>query len=246
MTNEELAVKIQEGKTEYYPLLWEQTERLLYVYMQRYKSKLQYRFDSVGYTDEDIMQELYFTLPKAVKSFDNTKDCKFTTYLKYFVSNCIFNIVGFNRKEDLLNKSVSFDSLVSDNPEDGTFLDLIEDESAEEEFCKVEDSIYYSELRKILFEIMKTTLSPAELKRIQEYYFNNKTIVKISEEEDCSSSAVSFSIRHGVKKIQESPEAERLKMYCDFDLYNGNGYKAFKNRGCSTVEMVAESVRLYG
>lgn len=240
MSNEELAVMIQEGKTEYYSQLWTQNEKLLYLYLHRFKHNSQERIDSYGLTDEDIIQELYFALLKAVESFDSKKEYKFTTYLHYHVLNTFRALVGAHKKTDLLNISASLDNLVSDSPEDGTFIDLIADESAEEEFCKLEESICNEDVREILDEAMQNYLSPAELKRIREYFFNNKTIQKISEEENCSHSAVSYSIKNGLNKIKRSPEGERLRSFCDIDLYDGNGYEAFRNRGCSTVEMATE------
>lgn len=240
MNNEELAVMIQEGKTEHYSQLWTQNEKLLYLYLHRFKHISQEHIDSYGLTDEDIIQELYFALLKAVKSFDSKKEYKFTTYLHYHVLNTFRALVGAHKKTDLLNISASLDSMVSDNPKDGTILDFVADESAEEDFCEIENNAYNEELRKILDEVMQKNLSPAELKRIREYFFNNKTIQKISEEENCSNSAVSYSIKNGLNKIKRSPEGERLRSYCDIDLYNGNGYEAFINRGCSTVEMATE------
>ena len=57
MTNEELAIKIQRGQTEYYTELWKQCHKLLYLIAQRKLEKMSLP-NFVGI--DDIEQEMYF------------------------------------------------------------------------------------------------------------------------------------------------------------------------------------------
>ena len=83
MTNEELAVMIQNGHTELYTDLWEQVYRLVCRKAERYSHLLQengWRTDPEDFT-ADLIQSGYFALIDAVKYFDSKKGIKFNTYL---------------------------------------------------------------------------------------------------------------------------------------------------------------------
>ena len=86
MTNEELAIQIQAGNTQYYSELWQNVHRL----MHKILHKKLLRIELPNYlTSEDIEQELYFALCNAVQAYDDTKPYKFTSYLDYHIMNAV-------------------------------------------------------------------------------------------------------------------------------------------------------------
>ena len=76
MTNEEIVCKIQKdvNTTEYMELLYTKNRPLLYKW-----AKLFQKHDNM----EDLMQEAYFGLYKAVKTYDPERDCLFMTHAKW-------------------------------------------------------------------------------------------------------------------------------------------------------------------
>ena len=78
MTNEELAIRIQDGETELYTQLWDNTKYLLFRIM---RSKLNSAMIPNHITIDDLRQEMYFALCKAVNYYDREKSFLFSTYL---------------------------------------------------------------------------------------------------------------------------------------------------------------------
>lgn len=80
MSNEELVSLIQNGenRTENMGILYEQNEKMIFGIVKPYSSLV----DS-----DDLMQEAYFALDDAVKSFDSSVGVKFMTYAAYKIKS---------------------------------------------------------------------------------------------------------------------------------------------------------------
>lgn len=75
-------------------------------------------------------------------------------------------------------------------------------ERAKDKPISIEDEI----IRKSTFEELKNALEKLpdiQKRRIKKYYFDDKTLNEIAEEEGCTFRAVKFSIDIGIKKLQE-------------------------------------------
>ncbi len=58
MTNEEMAVAIQDGKTKFYADLWENTKNFLFAYgFKMYRDKMERIFQSCGINKEDSKKQ---------------------------------------------------------------------------------------------------------------------------------------------------------------------------------------------
>lgn len=77
MTNEELAVEIKNGNTQYTEQLWEQCER--FIWMRAEEWSRHHLTASVGV--EDLVQSGYFALIKATEYFEPDKGFTFLTFL---------------------------------------------------------------------------------------------------------------------------------------------------------------------
>ena len=132
MTNEELAIEIQNGHTEYYAVLWENCRRLLFFILHQKATSL----PLPNYIDpEDLEQEMYFALCRAVQTFDRTKPYKLTTYFKYSISNTLRE-----KMPDMQIEEVSYNEAVSDKDgvDSAELIDFIEDVHAAERFNDIE------------------------------------------------------------------------------------------------------------
>lgn len=83
-TNEALVEKIQSGVDvkKNMGLLYEQNKNFIYKCALPYSHRIEI---------EDLMQEAYFGLVKAVNSFDSSKGAKFLTYAIYHIRNALCN-----------------------------------------------------------------------------------------------------------------------------------------------------------
>lgn len=62
MSNEELAMLIQQGHTEYISQLWDNLYRLIYKLCYAMYRKNSDRFSHYGITADDVLQQSYFGL----------------------------------------------------------------------------------------------------------------------------------------------------------------------------------------
>lgn len=144
MTNEELAIKIQRGQTEYYTELWKQCHKLLYLIAQRKLEKMSLP-NFVGI--DDIEQEMYFAFCKAVKEYDSQKKYKLNSYFKFHVWRAIENMMPNPKIIE-----VSYNEPISDKDgeENYEMIDFIEDESAQERFFDIDYDALNEAVRNIL------------------------------------------------------------------------------------------------
>ena len=78
MTNEELTERIQHGDSGLITDLWEQMRGFVWKCAEGFKA---------GDLTEDLMQEGFLGMLRAVMSFDRSTGCKFTTYAGYYIRN---------------------------------------------------------------------------------------------------------------------------------------------------------------
>lgn len=159
MTNEELAIQIQAGNTQYYTELWHNVRKLMYKILRK---KL-LRIELPNYlTSEDMEQELYFALCNAVQAFDDTKPYKFNTYLEYHVMNAIRSLLPSKPL-----KEYSYNHTTGEN-EDTELIDLMPDDVAAEKLTAIELTDIQTQTRQAVAELPYN-----ERNAITLYYFKN-------------------------------------------------------------------------
>lgn len=139
MTNEELAVKIQQGAVELLPELWSQVERFVRMKAQRRARAI----DGFGGVEaEDLLQSGYFALLRAVTDFNPASGYTFLTYLDRPLRTAFASAAGYRterQKRDPLQRFVSLDTPVGEDEDGGTIGDFQTDPNAEQAFLAVED-----------------------------------------------------------------------------------------------------------
>lgn len=185
MTNEELAIEIQNGKTEYLPVLWEQIEGFVKWKANQCFQKLLDNPD-IGLSIEfdDLYDSGYFAMLKAVKYFKPETGYTFLTHMTFPLKNVFNDIISGRtgathlRKRDPLNHSISLDTPLKEG-EEGTYGDMIADDTDIEE--DVIESITQQELNNDLEAALKT-LESTEEKVIRLYYYYGLNLERIAEE----------------------------------------------------------------
>ena len=82
MTNEELAVLIQQGHTELYTELWERVNRLIGMMILK---STKHRILPPDIDKEDLLQCGYFAMLAAVKAYDKDKNFKFNRSFRFII-----------------------------------------------------------------------------------------------------------------------------------------------------------------
>ena len=233
MTNEELAVLIQQGHDELYPVLWENVSKLITVLAYRYY---------LGSPDiqgnilepEDFAQSGYFALVRAVEHFDPAEECKFTTYLTKCLKTAFAETGGWRTsKTDALDKAFSLDTPISED-ENKTFLDFIPD--TRDDIADADDQLWREELRQSLDKAV-AALGPKISEIIFRRYVREETLKDIAEDIGVTPESVRQLERSKYHKLRCNKD---LRRFIDelTDYYARVGVKAFNSMQTSAVELL--------
>ena len=195
MTNEELAELIQKtdsktAKAE----LWEQNKGIIYRLARHYYNP------TSPHTLEDLVQQGYFALLKAVKSYKREKGYKFTSYLP-FSFQC--TIRGLD-----MNTYISLDTPISEENEN-TLADAIPDNSTLEE---LETALNLTAERQAIYNAL-SRLEPLQRDIITSIYFHGETLASISKRLSRSIEAIRQRHQRILKDLSKHPEL--MELYAD-------------------------------
>lgn len=205
-----------------------------YMGVIRHKCSL---FVSRRYSLEDLMQEAYFALIKAVEAYDvENADCTFKTYLKHSLEwyLCRYRSQDKNKKDICV-----LDAPFSEEDPDGmTYGETLEDEAAAFE----DDSIYDADMSKVYATVKELlhsiTGNDTYYEILYMYYAENRTYREIAEELDCSYNNVRQKITNAFRVLKKS---KNEKLYSFRDEYidssvRHSGLTEFRRTNDSAVE----------
>ena len=140
MTNEQLALNVQNGNRAALSQLWEAVRPLLFslawkFYIRQGKERCAQR----GVALEDLQQETFFALCDAVQAYRPEKGYQFTTYLHYATENRFRACIGVLGKADALNHADRLERPIPGDEEGREQGDTLPDEEAEAALFAVDD-----------------------------------------------------------------------------------------------------------
>ena len=243
MSNEELAVMIQRGDMAFCGQLWDKIERIVTLWVNRYKTKWLEYMTKAGVTAEDLKQEGYFAMLDAAEVYDSGKEYKFTTYLNYHIRNRFNTAVGFRTagtRKSLLNNAKSLDNTI-DEEEELSLMDMMEDETAEIPFNNVIEQEYIGQLHDDL-ECCINTLNENEQETIRKIYYQGKERKEIAEEQHVKYEKVRHTELNGLRKMKSGKNRARLIEYRN-EIISRHGYRSsfslWRDTGFSSTEYTA-------
>ena len=233
MSNEELAVLIQNGDREREIELWEQVRRfamkLANKWLAAFRSRSDVEFD-------DLMSVAYIAMCEAVATYKPDSG-SFIGWYSFYLKDGYTTLYGLRTRRtanDPLNNAISLSTPLDDNGEI-TLGDAVADPNSTERFERVEDALYRQELHNALCEALK--IIPAEyLSVIERRYFNGQTIKSIAADLLTTVNEVKRCESGGLWAIRRSPAINTLRSFSDFDFYKGTGLSSFKRTGTSIQE----------
>lgn len=241
MTNEELVVEIKNGNTQYTEQLWEQCERFITMYAEKWSR----HHPTTCVETEDLVQAGYFALIKAVEYFEPEKDFSFLTYLSKTLLTEFSKTSGIrfgeskavhDAKEKFRN-TMSLDTPLDDDGEIALVDTLSSGEILNPEFI-VMCRDFADRLHKSLNRIMREILTPEEryvlrilYSRLDCWsdafprYSEFTSILTMSERE------IAKTHKKAIKKLRYGPYTKELYgLYCErfgkilyFENLYGNG-----------------------
>ena len=244
MTNEELAIAIQEGRAGYTEL-WEQVHDL--IAMLAVKSYTVHEFSCIcaGVCVDDLMQCGFFALKDAVKAFMPDGTYKFTSYLNYPLKNHFNTAIGIRTKKIVtLNHSGSLDAPVGEETEGITLGDTIPDESAAEDMEQIIERVYQDNMRNAV-ENALTTLNDQQREVIRCRFYQSMTAAETAEALEMPDTRIRTIEKSAISTLRRSRARQLLEPFRDemrsHHAWHGTGLLAFKYSCASSVERAAEA-----
>ena len=160
MSNEELVLEIQKGKSEYIPILWQQIIKFIEFQADKFLSTFPEHLQEFR---NDMVNESYFQFLIAVEKYD-PKGGSFINYLSWYIKKPFHDvIVGNNSAEinDPIKYSISIDRKLSDD-DALTISEILKDESAEKEINTLENIEFWQNVNHLLSSTIKQVLKEKE------------------------------------------------------------------------------------
>lgn len=209
-TNEELAIMVKDGDADALIQLWNQTYGLSYSLVMRYV-KTAHKF---GIEPEDLMQEAFFGLLNAIKSYKPDKEFPFAAYLSYTVRTAARQAIGLTRKQlDI----ISLDDILP-GTDSYTRSETLSDNLAEQEVNEKVISVYHEQLRQSL-ESCFCRLKPIEAQILRSRYFEHKTIAEVAREYDVSQSYIYRREEAAIQKLSHPAVTKKLRFFLNAYIY---------------------------
>lgn len=140
MTNEQLALNIQNGNRAALAELWGAVRPLLLSMAWKFYTRQgKERCSTHGVTLEDLQQETFFALYDAVQAYKPEKGYLLTTYLSRATENRFKACMGIQGKLDALNHADRLERPIPGDEEGREQGDVIPDEKAEAALFAVDD-----------------------------------------------------------------------------------------------------------
>ena len=239
MTNEELAVRIQNGHTELYADLWTQVCKIVKIKAERYSRKLHEngrRMDPEDFVD-DLVQAGYFAVVAAVKYYDQSEEWKFTTYLDRTLKTAFRQAAGARTsKRDPLDAALYLDAPCGEDDEE-TMLAFVADLSGDME--QIDESVYIWELREALDDAL-SILTDREREVLTLRYLLGVNYSVQAENRGVSRNGIALVAKEAFEKIRRNRHimtklAEFMPQY-DYDPFRFTGYGSWRNTNLSVQD----------
>lgn len=249
MTNEELALQIQNGETSLYATLWDQVRLLV----ARKVNSFALHFPDVctrcGVTTEDLMQVGFLALVDAVQAYDPEKKYKLTSYLRFPLKKQIQAALSGGRRrgihvQDPLSACASLDAPIADS--DGDTFDLLEvvpDPNGQCEQEQIEDMVFISQLHCALEREIDANCTQIQGNTLRNHYFGRQTLSRIAANLECSTEYVRHIERQAIERLRKKSFKQLFPfIYPDATEFAWiyNSFSSFKHSGVSGVEKAVE------
>lgn len=238
MSNEALALLIQSGSQEDLATLWNQIRDFICLWCNRYFNARAEQCRAAGVEVDDLIQESYFAMLKAIDSYRPEKGYQFLTYMTAHLKNACNGLIGARGKRQPLNRAKSLDAPIS-HEEETPLLDTIPDASMHWE--DVEERLFQEQLKADMAVILGD-LEPEHRDILQKLYYGRMTVPEAASSCGMMESHV-VSVKE--KALRQLRRDRRLKPYwtrgdvIDRHAYYGNYAAWYYRQGTSSTEYTA-------
>ena len=242
MTNEELADLIKAGADELIPALWEQVDKFFYLMARKWFNYSPEACTRAGVELQDLEQEAYFAFLDAMEAWKPDSGYNFLAYANFPIRNRFNAMIGRRtvaQKNNILNSCKSLHQPVGE--EDIEIMDLIEDESAEQEFLSLEARLDHERLHNVLEKCLDT-IKPIEADAVRMRFYEGLTLDETGKRLGVSRNMARAREFDGLRSLRRG-ESRRLLNPWREDIISRHayhsGFSLWRNTGTSSTEYTA-------
>ena len=238
MTNEELALQVQEGNTAALEQLAQQNSGLMRRAAYRLFILCGGPENNTGMEYADALQIVFLGLYGAAMAYDPAKGFMLSSYL-WRQTQRAYRDQYRRQEKDPLASADSIDREISGEAET-LVLDNIPDESAAAAFEDCEQVMFARQARTAIDEAMQRL--PDNLREaVQSVYLDGGGVADYARENVCSSQNIETIIRRAFRQLRRCRELREYgELYRTANALRGTGLKSFRNNGASVVERLNE------
>lgn len=235
MSNEELAIAIQQGDQGRTLELWEQVNGLVKRKAMQIMTALQLSGNPRGVEFDDLYQTGYLAMVAAVETYSLERGA-FSTWFMFHLKTAFSEATGYRTKSgrcEPLNTATSLERPVQpDEPDSGTLGEFVPDSRAADAMENVEESVYHEQLHKAIDGAI-SELSPDNAQVLRLRYWGDMTLSAVGEVMGKSPERTRQMESKGIRELRKS---RTLHRFLYFDMYRGTGLGAFRLSGSSIQE----------
>ena len=246
MTNEQLALNVQNGNRAALTELWGAVRPLLFSLAWKfYIRQGKERCSSHGVTLEDLQQEAFFALCDAVQAYKPEKGYQLTTYLSMTTENRFRACMGIRGKRDPLNAA---DRLERPLPgeEERQQGDTIPDEQAQAALEAVNDASQQEQLQAVLGEALEALPAPqGDVLRLR--FLGQRTRQQTADALGLTLADVRREEQKALVQLRGRPSVRLLGAdFLEGAAYHGTGWFSWYCERGSVEERLVECKRYWG
>lgn len=219
MTNEELAIEIQNGNTEYLPVLFDQVEKFI---RKKAAQRLRVLGEDSGIEFDELYDSGYLAVIEAAKYFKPESGYKFLTFLDKPLKNAFAEVTNARTQKGLkdpLRNAVSLETPVGED-ETLTIGDTIADDTdiTAEVIRKVSNKELHNALENAL-----SMIKPNEEKAVRMKYYEGLNFEQIGDKLGVTASRAEQLCNNGLMNLRSPEIIEKLEKFVDIqtNIYLG-------------------------
>lgn len=236
MSNEELALRIQQGERNKLGELWGQVEKFV---SMRAGKMARHLGGFGGVTEEDLYQAGFLALVEAVETYDPGAGASFLHWLALHLKTAFAQAAGYRSvKRDALDFAADLDAPLPE-VDNLTLADAIEAPEAAQSFEEVERRVWLEDLRRALNHALKD-LPEKQRETVTAHYYQGKTFREIAEEYGVSLEGARQYERKALSTLWRNRHKNRLADFVEdrTPYYLRVGASRFNTTGSSAVEEI--------
>ncbi len=245
MTNEELAIEIQNGRAGY-GQLWEQTHRFIRKQAYRFFTFHGGTCEQAGVELDDLIQCGFLALQDGVQAYSPESGYKLLSFVTRPLKTRFREVCGIRTsRRDPLNCCDSLDREVAGDGADGdiTLGELQEDKQSAAMMEDIIERAYQGELHTAIDQAL-STLSEDQRDILHRRYWNRQTLDSIAAERGEQREQVRQNEQKAMRLLRKPAIVRLLDSFHDEMIithaWRGTGWGAWNSAGASSVERAVE------